>query len=66
MEGKVKWFSEKKGFGFIESPNQREDIFFHFSAIEGSGFKTLVEGDNVTFEVEDGRKGKQAAKVRKL
>jgi CspA family cold shock protein len=63
-EGRVKWFNEKKGFGFIESA-EHGDVFVHYSAIEGSGFRTLNEGDSVTFEVEQGNKGLQAIKVQK-
>jgi cold shock protein len=63
-EGRVKWFNEKKGYGFIETDGGR-DVFVHFSAIEGSGFKSLAEGDRVSFEEESGSKGPQAAKVRK-
>lgn len=62
VNGKVKWFNEKKGFGFIEQSGGK-DIFVHFSAIQGDGFKTLQEGQEVTFEVEQGQKGPQAAKV---
>lgn len=62
--GKVKWFNEKKGFGFITQENG-PDVFVHFSAIEGEGFKTLKEGDAVTFEVSDGPKGLQAVNVKK-
>lgn len=61
--GTVKWFDESKGFGFIDGNG--EDVFVHFSAIQGEGFKTLAEGDKVTFDVEDGRKGLQAANVVK-
>lgn len=60
--GKVKWFNETKGFGFIEQESG-PDVFVHFSAIEGSGFKTLAEGQAVEFEVQDGQKGPQAANV---
>ncbi len=63
-EGRVKWFNEKKGYGFIET-NEHGDVFVHYSAIEGSGFRSLNEGDAVTFEVEQGNKGLQAIKVRK-
>jgi len=63
-EGRVKWFNEKKGFGFIESA-EHGDVFVHYSAIDGSGFRTLNEGDSVTFEVEQGNKGLQAIKVQK-
>ncbi len=63
--GKVKWFSADKGFGFIERENGN-DVFVHFSAIESDGFKTLEEGQDVTFDVVDGSKGPQAANVRKI
>ncbi len=62
--GKVKWFNEKKGFGFIEQ-EQGGDVFVHFSAIQGDGFKTLVEGEEVEFDVVPGQKGPQAANVKK-
>ena len=58
----VKWFNESKGFGFIEQ-EQGEDVFVHFRAIQGDGFKTLNEGEKVTFEIEQGPKGAQAANV---
>jgi CspA family cold shock protein len=61
--GRVKWFDEKKGFGFIER-SDGNDVFVHFKAITGSGFKTLTEGQEVEFEVEQGQKGPQAANVR--
>jgi cold shock protein len=61
--GKVKWFNEKKGFGFIES-EEHGDVFVHFSAIQGDGFKTLRDGDSVTFEVTQGQKGLQAVNVK--
>ncbi|MBF68660.1 MAG: cold-shock protein [Gammaproteobacteria bacterium] len=63
--GRVKWFDEKKGFGFIEVEGGK-DIFVHFRAITGSGFKTLAEGQEVEFDVEDGRKGPQAANVQPI
>jgi len=63
VNGKVKWFNDKKGFGFIEQEGGKADIFVHFSAIQGDGFRTLKEGDAVTFEVEQGQKGEQAANV---
>ncbi len=60
--GRVKWFDEKKGFGFIERQNGN-DVFVHFRAISSPGFKTLAEGQEVEFEVEQGQKGPQAANV---
>ena len=62
-EGTVKWFSNEKGYGFI-SQSDGEDVFVHFSAIEGDGYKSLAEGQAVEFEVTDGPKGKQASNVR--
>lgn len=64
-EGIVKWFSDRKGFGFIEQENG-EDIFVHHSAINAAGFRSLSEGDRVTFDVEEGRKGPAAANVSKI
>jgi len=64
LQGKVKWFNSEKGFGFIEVEGQ-DDVFVHFSAIQGDGFKTLEEGQTVTFEVEQGARGPQAANVQK-
>jgi len=63
-QGKVKWFNDSKGFGFIEQDNG-PDVFVHFSAISGEGFKSLAEGDRVSFDVTDGPKGPQAANVKK-
>lgn len=62
MEGRVKWFSAEKGFGFIET-DEGGDVFVHFSAIQGDGFRTLEEGQNVTFDVVQGDRGPQAANV---
>lgn len=62
-EGVVKWFSNEKGYGFIARPDE-EDVFVHFSAIEAEGYKSLVEGQKVEFEITEGPKGKQAANVR--
>ena len=62
--GTVKWFNESKGFGFITPADGSKDVFVHFSAITGDGFRTLTEGQQVTFEVEEGPKGLQATKVQ--
>ncbi|MDT8319669.1 MAG: cold-shock protein [Xanthomonadales bacterium] len=61
--GTVKWFNEAKGFGFITPEDGGKDVFVHFSAIQGDGFKSLAEGQSVTFNVEDGPKGPQATNV---
>ncbi|MGG0284641.1 cold-shock protein [Peribacillus butanolivorans] len=63
-QGKVKWFNAEKGFGFIEREGG-DDVFVHFSAIQGEGFKTLEEGQDVTFDVEQGQRGPQALNVNK-
>ena len=63
VTGKVKWFSDEKGFGFIEQGEGEPDVFVHFSAIQGDGFRSLNEGNEVEFEVEQGQKGLQAANV---
>lgn len=63
MIGTVKWFSSEKGFGFIERENG-EDVFVHFSAIKGEGYKSLSEGQRVEFDLEKGQRGPQAANVR--
>ncbi len=63
MQGKVKWFNERKGFGFIEAENGN-DVFVHFSAIQGSGFKTLEDGQSVSFDVQNGPKGLSAVNVQ--
>ena len=63
--GTVKWFNAEKGYGFI-SQESGDDVFVHFSAIQGKGFKTLEEGQSVSFEIEEGPRGKQASIVTKL
>lgn len=64
MNGKVKWFSAEKGYGFIEREDG-DDVFVHFSAIQGDGFKTLTEGEGVEFDIVEGARGPQAAQVIK-
>jgi CspA family cold shock protein len=64
LTGKVKWFNDAKGYGFIERPDG-DDVFVHYTAIQGTGFRSLSEGRMVEFEVVDGPKGKQAANVSK-
>ncbi len=63
--GKVKWFNESKGYGFIEPDGGGRDVFVHYSAIQGEGYKTLSEGQMVEFEITQGEKGPQAANVMK-
>lgn len=62
-QGTVKWFNETKGYGFLAPADGSDDVFVHFSAIKGDGFRTLMEGQQVTFEVERGPKGLQATEV---
>ena len=62
--GTVKWFNESKGYGFITRDDGGKDVFVHFSAIQGSGFRTLNEGQKVSFDIEDGPKGPQATNVK--
>ncbi len=64
LEGKVKWFNESKGFGFIERNDGNGDIFVHYSAIQAGGFKTLSEGQSVSFDVVQGKKGPAAENVK--
>ena len=64
-KGKVKWFNDAKGYGFIEQESG-EDVFVHFTAIQSDGFKTLAEGQEVEFEVNEGKKGPQASNVLKV
>ncbi|WP_421382771.1 cold-shock protein [Bacillus salacetis] len=63
--GKVKWFNSEKGFGFIEREGG-DDVFVHFSAIQGEGYKSLDEGQEVTFDIEEGQRGPQATNVQKV
>ena len=65
VKGKVKWFSNQKGYGFI-TPENGKDVFVHHSAIQGDGYKSLEEGQEVEFEINQGPKGEQAANVTKL
>lgn len=66
VRGRVKWFNDLKGYGFITPDSGDGDVFAHHSAIQGYGFKSLAEGQEVEFEIEEGPKGKQAAKITKL
>lgn len=65
VEGSIKWFNEKKGFGFIQQDNG-PDVFVHYSSIASEGFKTLAEGQRVQFDIEDGDKGPKAINVTKI
>lgn len=64
--GKVKWFNDAKGYGFISNDDGSKDVFAHFSAIASEGFKTLAEGDAVEFDIENSDKGPKAANIRKV
>ncbi len=66
LTGRVKWFNDAKGYGFIEQPDGGEDVFVHFSAITMEGFKTLTEGEEVEFELKQTDKGLQAANVTRM
>ncbi len=66
MRGKVKWFNESKGYGFIEREDDGSDVFVHYTEIQGEGFRTLFEGDEVGFDVVDGDKGPKATNVIKV
>jgi CspA family cold shock protein len=64
--GKMKWFNDAKGFGFVTPDDGSKDVFVHFSAIQGDGFKSLAEGDRIEFDVQPSDKGPKAANVKKL
>ncbi|MFA5974794.1 MAG: cold shock domain-containing protein [Elusimicrobiota bacterium] len=66
MQGKVKWFNDQKGYGFISKDDGSGDVFVHFSSVKGDGFKSLAEGDAVEFEIVDSEKGPKAANVVKI
>ena len=64
--GKIKWFNDAKGFGFVTPDDGSKDVFVHFSSIQGEGFKSLAEGDKIEFDVQESEKGPKAANVRKI
>jgi CspA family cold shock protein len=64
--GKVKWFNDQKGFGFISADSDAKDVFVHHSVIEGQGFRTLQDGETVEYEAEDGPKGMKATRVKRM
>ena len=64
--GKVKWFNDQKGFGFISADTDAKDVFVHHSVIEGQGFRTLQDGETVEYEAEDGPKGMKATRVKRM
>jgi len=66
VKGKVKWFNDQKGYGFIAREDGAGDVFVHYSVIQGDGFKSLTEGDAVEFDLTDSEKGAKAANVRKI
>ena len=66
VQGTIKWFSDQKGYGFITPEGGKKDVFVHFSALQGEGFKTLSEGQRVSFDITQGPKGEQAENVVKL
>ena len=65
-KGTIKWFSDQKGYGFVTPEGGKKDVFVHFSALQGEGFKTLAEGQLIQFDIVNGPKGEQAANVTKL
>ena len=65
-QGIIKWFSDQKGYGFVTPEGGKKDVFVHYSALQGEGFKSLREGELVEFDITEGPKGEQAANVRKL
>jgi CspA family cold shock protein len=65
-KGTIKWFSDQKGYGFITPEGGKKDVFVHYSALQGEGFKTLAEGEQVSFDITDGPKGEQATNVVKI
>ena len=65
-KGTIKWFSDQKGYGFITPEGGKKDVFVHYSALQGDGFKTLAEGKQVTFDITSGPKGDQATNVAKI
>ncbi len=66
MEGTVKWFNDQKGFGFVTPDGGTKDVFVHFSALKGEGFKSLADGQRISFDIVQGPKGEQAANVQKI